>query len=153
MYRLAKSITGCPQDAQDVVHNVFSRIVRRDFTTAFLKNPKGYLYQSAVNGALRMVKTRGRQTFTEDDVEYLPDGSVAEPDDDTPRRLREAMAQLSPEVLQMLVMRYEQNLSDADIARLLGKSRGTVAVTMFRARARIKKLMRNSEKEKHHETR
>ena len=48
MYRLAKSIRGCRQDAQDVVHNVFSRIVRRDFTTAFLKNPKGYLYQSAV---------------------------------------------------------------------------------------------------------
>src|SRR5215472_3432969 len=40
MYRLAQSITGSREDAQDVVHLVFSRILRRDFTAAFLKNPK-----------------------------------------------------------------------------------------------------------------
>ena len=153
MYRLAKSITGCREDAQDVVQIVFSRILRRNFTAEFLKNPRAYPCRSAVNEALEMVKARGRRTFTDDDVEYLPDATGRERDDDTAQRLKEAMAQLKPDVIQMLVLRYEQNLSNEDVARLLGKSQGTVAVTLFRARRRIKKLMRNSEKAKHHETR
>jgi DNA-directed RNA polymerase specialized sigma24 family protein len=36
------------------------------------------------------------------------------------------------------------NYSDAAIARMLGKSRGVVAVTLYRARARLKKLIRQS---------
>jgi DNA-directed RNA polymerase specialized sigma24 family protein len=34
------------------------------------------------------------------------------------------------------------NYSDAEIAKLLGKSRGVVAVTLYRSRARLKKLIR-----------
>jgi RNA polymerase sigma-70 factor (ECF subfamily) len=155
MYRLAKSITGCREDAQDVVQTVFSEILRREFDTRFLKNPKAYLCRSAVNGAIQLVKSRGRRMFTDDDVEYLrdPGAGSSENDDDTIRRLHEALDQLSPDAIQMLLLRYKQDMSDADIGKMLGKSRGTVAVTLYRARARIKKLLRNSEEEKRHETR
>jgi len=40
------------------------------------------------------------------------------------------------------VLRYEHDRSDADIARMLGTSRGVVAVTLYRARARLKKALR-----------
>jgi RNA polymerase sigma factor (sigma-70 family) len=153
MYRLAKSITGCPEDAQDVVHLVFSRILHRDFTASFLKNPKGYLCRAAVNQALLLVKARGRHSFTDDNVEYLPDTKGVAPDDDTLQRLREAMAKLKPQTVQMLVLRYQENMDEEAIAELMSKSRSTVAVTLFRARMRIRKMMRNSGKEKHHETR
>jgi DNA-directed RNA polymerase specialized sigma24 family protein len=33
------------------------------------------------------------------------------------------------------------NKSDAEIARMLGKSRGTIALKLFRTRARLKKLL------------
>ncbi len=36
------------------------------------------------------------------------------------------------------------NMSDAEIARLLGKSRGAIALKLFRSRARLKKLMLTS---------
>jgi DNA-directed RNA polymerase specialized sigma24 family protein len=44
----------------------------------------------------------------------------------------------------MLILRYEHNYSDVEIGRLLGRSRGAVAVTLYRARARLKKLLRAS---------
>jgi DNA-directed RNA polymerase specialized sigma24 family protein len=48
----------------------------------------------------------------------------------------------------MLILRYEHNYSDAQIAKMLGKSRGTVAVTLYRTRARLKKLLRAASGEK-----
>jgi DNA-directed RNA polymerase specialized sigma24 family protein len=37
------------------------------------------------------------------------------------------------------------NYSDVEIAKMLGKSRGVVAVTLYRARAQLRKLIRQSE--------
>ena len=64
------------------------------------------------------------------------------------RRLYEAIAELDPEAAQILILRYVHNYSDADIAKLLGKSRGVVAVRLFRSRARLKKLIRAPQGEK-----
>jgi DNA-directed RNA polymerase specialized sigma24 family protein len=50
--------------------------------------------------------------------------------------------------VEMLILRYEHNYSDAEIGKLLGKSRGVIAVTLYRARARLKKLVRASSGEK-----
>jgi DNA-directed RNA polymerase specialized sigma24 family protein len=41
----------------------------------------------------------------------------------------------------MLVLRYEHGFTEVEIGRLLGTSRAVVAVTLFRARARLKKLL------------
>jgi DNA-directed RNA polymerase specialized sigma24 family protein len=40
-----------------------------------------------------------------------------------------------------LILRYEHDYSDAEIAKLLGTSRSAIAVRLFRARARLKKFM------------
>jgi RNA polymerase sigma factor (sigma-70 family) len=65
-------------------------------------------------------------------------------EDEIHRRLYEAISQLSAGWAEMLILRYVHKSSDAEIARLLGKSRGTVAVTLYRARARLKKWMSGS---------
>jgi DNA-directed RNA polymerase specialized sigma24 family protein len=36
------------------------------------------------------------------------------------------------------------NKSDAEIARMLGKSRGAIALKLFRSRMKLKKLLRES---------
>jgi RNA polymerase sigma factor (sigma-70 family) len=63
------------------------------------------------------------------------------------------MAQLNPGTVEILILRYTHNCSDAEIARMLGKSRGTIAVTLYRARTKLKKLLRATQKRKStHET-
>jgi len=41
-----------------------------------------------------------------------------------------------------VILGYVHDKSDAAIAKLLGTSRGTIAVSLYRSRARLRKLMR-----------
>jgi DNA-directed RNA polymerase specialized sigma24 family protein len=56
----------------------------------------------------------------------------------------ETMAESNPAGVELLILRYVHNYSDADIGKMFGQSRGVVAVRLFRARNRLKKLMRES---------
>jgi RNA polymerase sigma-70 factor (ECF subfamily) len=142
IYRSAYSVTGNRQDAEDVLQNIFVKLIERELPSALMRNPKAYLYRAAVNLALNTIRTRQRQRLT-DGVELLeaPAREVAGEGDGIQRRLMEAIAQLKPNLVEILILRYEHNYSDAEIAQMLGTSRGTVAVTLNRTRARLKKLM------------
>ncbi len=143
VYRTAYSVTGSRQDAEDVLQTIFMRLLQREFPPDLLKNPKAYLYRAAVNLALNTVRSRKRQRL-EDGVEHLeaPGGSSASDDEEIQRVLLDALAQLKPRSVEILVLRYEHGYSDAEIAKILGKSRGTIAVTLYRTRARLKKVLR-----------
>jgi RNA polymerase sigma-70 factor (ECF subfamily) len=140
IFNTAYSVTGKPEDAEDVVQTIFMRLYRTGIPPNFQSNPKGYLYRAAVNGALNSVRSRRRHVLAAD-LEPLATnpGPVREPA--IQERLVHAIAQLNPGTVEMLILRYEHNYSDAEIAKLLGKSRGVVAVTLYRARTKLKKLL------------
>jgi len=150
VYRTAYSVTGSPQDAEDVVQTLFLQLLRRGFPPRLRKNPKAYLYRAAVNLALNAVKSRRRRVSVVDPahlelaVEVPGEAYALNPEPDLQERLVEAMAQLNPRAVEMLILRYEHNCSEAEIGTLLGTSRGVIAVTLYRARARLKKLLRAS---------
>lgn len=61
------------------------------------------------------------------------------------RNLRKARVQeLTPRQQQMLAMRFEQNMSGAEIARELGLSRSTVSRTLRRAQKRLRRFLQYS---------
>ena len=61
------------------------------------------------------------------------------------RNLRKARVQeLTPRQQQMLAMRFEQNMSGAEIARELGLNRSTVSRTLRRAQARLRNFLQYS---------
>jgi RNA polymerase sigma-70 factor (ECF subfamily) len=149
VYRTAFTVTGNHQDAEDVLQNIFLKLLEREFQPDLETNPRAYLYRAAVNMSLKTIRSRKRRRLV-DGVECLETPALITetgpyPEHDEIRRhLRDAIAQLKPRAVEILVLRYEHNYSDADIAKMLGKSRGTVAVTLYRARARLKKLLRAS---------
>jgi RNA polymerase sigma-70 factor (ECF subfamily) len=143
IYRTAYSVTGRRHDAEDVLQTIFLRLLRRGLPSAFTKNPQGYLYRAAVNLSLNTVRSRNRQQPL-DGVERVlvavpPPGAT--PDVGVQRTLVAALSQLTPRAVEILVLHYAHDYSDAEIAKMLGTSRGTIAVALFRARARLKKLM------------
>ena len=144
VYRTAYSVTGTRHDAEDVVQTIFLRLLRRGLPDDVRQNPKAYLHRAAINVSLNIVRARKRQHPT-GDVECLraiaPVVDV-NPADEMRERLIRAIGELRPRVVEMLVLRYEHDCSDAEIARMLGTSRGVVAVTLYRARARLKKALR-----------
>ena len=56
-------------------------------------------------------------------------------------RLLDAMDKMDPEQADILLLSVERGYSDAEIAGLLGKTRGAVAMALHRAKERLKDLM------------
>jgi RNA polymerase sigma-70 factor (ECF subfamily) len=144
IYRTAYSVTGSRPDSEDVLQVIFLRLLRRGLPPDLLKNPKGYLYRAAINVSLNTVRDRERRKADGDAARLLTvvdPGAPAGLDGEIRRQLLEAIAKLNPRAVEILILRHVHEYSDAEIARMLGTSRGTVAVALFRARARLRKLL------------
>ncbi len=150
--RTAWAVLENREDAEDVLHTVFLKLVRKGFPPEFQKNPQAYLYRAAVNAALDVLKSRRRHpTIHPVRLERLESAVASNPrfDEEMHQRVYDAIGQLPEESAEIVVLRYMQNKSVAEIAEMLGVSRAVVAVRLFRARARLKKLLRVSKGGRH----
>jgi RNA polymerase sigma factor (sigma-70 family) len=101
-----------------------------------------------VNVSLNVLRARKRQKLV-GGVEQLeiPARQVDEAGnerDEFHERLMDAITHLKPRAVEILLPHYKHDYSDAQIAKLLGTSRGTIAVTLYRIRARLKSLLRSA---------
>jgi RNA polymerase sigma-70 factor (ECF subfamily) len=143
VYRTAYGVTGRHEDAEDVLQTVFVRLLRRELPPDIGANPRAYLYRAAVNLSLDTLRSRRRRVLVDDaDLLELPAAIADDADDERHRRLYRAIAELKPETAQILILRYVHDMSDAEIAAMLGVSRGTIALRLFRTRARLRKILR-----------
>jgi len=142
-YRTAYGVIGNSQDAEDVAQTIFLRLLRRKLPPELKKNPRAYIYRAAVNQSLNTIQKKKRHVLTDNAERFEAPRPVAasESPEEIHRRLYEAVAELSPSAAHILILRYVHNYSDAEIAKLLGTSRGTIAVSLYRSRARLRKLM------------
>lgn len=148
VYRTAHGITGNSEDAEDILQNIFMGLVRREFPPDLLRNPRAYLYRAAFNLSLNVIRDRKRRPSSEDSetMDSIPAKRNSDADDEElEKRLHEAIAALHPGASQIVLLRYVHDYSIADIAKLLGTSRSVVAVTLFRARARLKHILQAME--------
>jgi RNA polymerase sigma-70 factor, ECF subfamily len=146
IYRTAYGVTGSREDAEDVLQTVFLRLLRREFPGRPGRNMKAYLYRAAVNLSLDTLRSHRRHPSVEDaeSVDALEEQPDPEIDNALHGRLYEAIAMLKPATAEIVILRYVHDYSDAEIAKMLGVSRGTIALKLFRSRARLKKLLRES---------
>ena len=144
IYRTAYSLTGNNADSEDVVQTIFVRLLNRELPPDLSSAPERYLYRAAFNLSLNILRDKKRHVLT-DNIEAFETGYRSdEADADcalVDRRLREAIAKLNPAAAQIVVLRYVHDYSLAEIARMLGTTRSTVAVSLFRSRSRLKKCM------------
>jgi RNA polymerase sigma-70 factor (ECF subfamily) len=147
VYRTAYAVTGRHEDAEDVLQTIFLRLAKREITSDVMRNPKPYLHRAAVNVSLNVIRSHRREANLRDAARFepaqTPDGTTND-DEQLLARLREAIARLKPRAAEIVLLRYVHNHSDAEIARMLGVSRGVIAVKLFRLRARLKKIVRAS---------
>ncbi|HEY2382193.1 MAG TPA: sigma-70 family RNA polymerase sigma factor [Terriglobia bacterium] len=145
VYRTACVITGSPDDAEDVLQTIFLRLLKHGVPPN-LKEPKAYFYSAAVKVSLNVLRARRRHILTADpDVfETPPRSGNSDIDDSLRTQIYQAIESLSPRTVEILMLRYVEDLTEPQIAKMLGRSRGTIAVTLFRAIARLRKLLRSS---------
>ena len=149
VFRTAYRITGNVEDAEDVLQTVFLNALRRGREQktpggGFGRAPGSYLARSAVNGALDVLRRRRPELETDTDaVGEAPDTAALAAlqgvwQGQLRARLRAALSTLAPNWAEIVALRYFEDLSNVEIAELLGASPSTVAVTLHRARARLR---------------
>jgi RNA polymerase sigma-70 factor (ECF subfamily) len=148
VYRTAYTITRKAEDAEDIAQTLFLRLLYRGFDPDAKTNLKGYFYRAAVNASLRTLRSRQRQVLAGDnDFTQAHDPETSEDAEFLDRRLWAAIAELHETAAQAVILRYMDGHSVTETAKLLGKSRSVIAVTLFRSRARLKKLIGDMEGE------
>jgi RNA polymerase sigma-70 factor (ECF subfamily) len=159
IFRVAYRLTGSASDAEDVLQTVFLRLTPNKDLSGLEPNPRGYLYRAAVNASVDLLRSRARASAVPLDTMDLdkksPGAAVATPADnfaDVELRelIREAVAKLEGRAASVFALRYFEGYDNARIAEILGTSTLVVAVTLHRARTRLRKEI-GSYLEKHHE--
>jgi RNA polymerase sigma-70 factor (sigma-E family) len=132
LLRTAYLLTGDAHEAEDLVQVALLNVVPRWRRIA--DNPEPYvrkvLARESVN---RWRRRRWREVHTD----AVPETSVEGSSDDR-LALREALARLAPRQRAVIVLRYYEDLTEAETARMLGISVGTVKSQARDALARLR---------------
>jgi RNA polymerase sigma factor (sigma-70 family) len=149
----AYRITGSMADAEDVTQAVFMRLLNGPGLP--MTNPGSYLYRAAINGALDLL--RRRKAAPAEPLQEAAAIAAVGPES-SPERLvsntelggwlRLAISELPPRAAEMFSLRYVEELSNPEIATLMGTSQAVVAVTLHHARSKLKKRLRELEQER-----
>ena len=136
VFRTAYRLTGNAADAEDVLQNIFLRLIRRPPGHQLL-DEESYLRRAAVNASLDVL--RAKQTSSAvplDEVSVPASKSNANEIRDC---LRRAFARLSPRAAEIFALRYLEDFTNQQIARMLEISQVRVAVTLHRTRRQLQK--------------
>jgi RNA polymerase sigma-70 factor (sigma-E family) len=138
LLRTAFLLTGSTHAAEDLVQTALLKAYKR-FDT--IDEPYPYLRRSMVNLHINLWRRIGSRellsVFTPDPGE--PDTSAAFV---LRAELLEALAQLPKKMRAVLVLRYWEDLSEADTAAALGCSLGSVKAQSSRGLARLRDILR-----------
>jgi RNA polymerase sigma-70 factor, ECF subfamily len=149
IFRAAFRILGNANDAEDVLQQVFLRIVRQEVPLDQTGNIDSYLYRTAINAALDLGRSRWRRSrvpLSEAATQVPSSPSSTDPyevqNHEVQNWLRQALTVLSGREAEMFVLRYLEGYENREIAEMLSTSQAVVAVSLFRARAKLKKELR-----------
>ncbi|MCW2501657.1 MAG: polymerase, sigma-24 subunit, subfamily [Frankiales bacterium] len=152
VYALCRRLLGDPADAADATQEVYIRVVRSVLGFRGEAAFGTWLHRVAVNvcmSALRRrgdVRARGQSAGTVDAVFDDIVSTDASPEDrvanaDLARRTAKALAELTDDAREVVVLRDVQGLSTKETAELLGVSEGAVKVRLHRAHAKLRELV------------
>jgi RNA polymerase sigma factor (sigma-70 family) len=136
MVRLAHLLTGSLEQAEDVVHDAFMACAAR---WAIVEAPDAYVRRAVTNQAFTALRRAGRERDKADRAGRAAPLTVGIPEvDETWAALR----RLPDRQRMALVLRFYEDLAEADIARLLDCRPGTVRSLIHRGLARVSKDVR-----------
>lgn len=145
--REARRYLRTPHDVDEVVQEALVRAWRRR-GTCHGADRMPWMRQIARNEALRLLERRRRRSEFEllDDETLLAgvadeDAQEAEEGMLLRMEVEEVVGRLSVADRQLLALRYERDLTQPEVARMLGIPEGTVKIRLHRLRGRLRKAL------------
>lgn len=153
IFRAAYRITGNTGDAEDVLQTVFLRLARQERFPE-IGNLAAYLHRSAVNASLDVLRIRkdarsvsldGAGSADDESRQQLAvtEDSI-QPSVEIRDWLRQALGRLNPRWAEMFVLRFIEDYSNREIAKMMKTSAAVVAVVLHRTRTQLKKDYKES---------
>ena len=138
--RTAALLTGDRHLAEDLLQTALAKTYLRWHRLRDPNAAEAYVRRVMVT---TLIKWRRRRWQGEIPADVLPEHATHADDyasADTRDLLRQALATLPPAQRAVIVLRYYEDLTEEQVARLLGCSRGTVKSRTFRALAMLRAL-------------
>jgi RNA polymerase sigma-70 factor (sigma-E family) len=150
LLRTAYLMAGNLAEAEDLVQETLLRVARHWPKVRAMEHPAAYARQVLVNvaldGAERRTRRAGELAASDgDDATGLAD-TRAQRDlygVDTQQELLGALGALTARQRAIILLRYWEDLPEAEVAEILGCSVGTVKSTASRGLARLRAIIRN----------
>jgi len=152
LYRVALSLLRNPSEAEDVVQDVFVRVLQRQQELSAVLDLRPWLVRIAWN--LAIDRTRRIRPQQMDDAFAAAIVSAGLPADQALaeagriRRVLDAMERLPKRERQALLLSAMEELSTAEIGAILGKSESSVRSLLFRARAHLRQRLEDGSGQK-----
>jgi RNA polymerase sigma-70 factor (sigma-E family) len=139
--RLAHVMLGDRAAAEDVVQEAFCGLYRRWHHLADTGKAVSYLRSSVLNGCRSAMRRRARAGADREPPPAASAESAVMAREDR-REIMRAIRQLPPRQREVLVLRYYLDLSDADIAAVMGIGASSVRSAARRAGQSLERTMR-----------
>lgn len=139
LLRYGYALTGSQHDAADLVQEALARLGVAWSRVRNRSDPEGYVRTTMARLHVSWWRRRRRERLvgTVPDVPYT-DTDTGLAGGDGHQGLWQALATLPPRQRAVLVLRYYEQRSDAEIADVLGVSRGTVRSQAFRGLEKLR---------------
>ena len=146
-HALASNMLGNPDDASDAVQDAFTAVLGKPLAYDAQKGPlKPWFLRIVRNRCLDLL--RGRRPAGIPVDELADNGATPEQAaelDDRDRELKLALATITNEQRQIVILRDHLDLSYAEIANVLDIAPGTVMSRLHRARLALREVLKSYE--------
>ncbi|MBD5267349.1 MAG: RNA polymerase sigma factor [Bacteroides sp.] len=148
MYRIAFSVIGNSDDAQDAVQDAVAKLWANRQRLTAVKSHEAFCITAARNAAIDILNTRSRREAPATIDELNRASSSCETEDMTAaveakealERIDKLMDQLDPLHREILLLRSHADLPIAEIAEMKGITHENARAILSRARKRLKEL-------------
>ena len=129
---------------QDAIHDLFIKLWDRRETITIPNNTRNYLFTALRNDLIQKVQKGSKVVLTESIQDQEDDAPFFEGDDDErKKKLKKAIETLSPKNREVIYLKYKDNLSNEEIAEVLGINNQSVRNLIHRAIKQLKKNIPN----------
>ena len=142
LFRLALSITGNKQDAEDVVQDTLFKIWKKNNEWDSIANIEAYCFQSTRNIAIDKLALKDNQSESWEDDDDCPESGPGIQErleqEEQLKMLDDFIAKLPEKQRTIFQLREIEGLSYKEIADILTVSEEQVKVNLFRSRQKLK---------------
>ncbi len=130
LYHYLSLKLGSSSDAEDVLQEVFCRLIRFRVRFRFIRHPAAFVFRVARNEAARFIRQKKRESLNIRNSKELTaaiQASFIGPDRNTLAQAAEALTLIPEEQREVIILKFFEELTFKEIASVCGVSLNTAA--------------------------